>query len=139
MALQIAEYLEDSPFISGRSEWWPAVSSTSIVGSYRSDATVSLYDEDAMDWSPQISLGSNYFDRSVDIELETDQDLSDRIALIAKKYATDSLELNREDDARLQILNQIADLKYFRYSEDHWSLLKESYELVNELLEQPEK
>ena len=64
---------------------------------------------------------------------DIDQESEDRLVLLAKKYASENVTLNKEDEARLEMINQKMDLQYKRYSKEDWELLDEAKALINEL------
>lgn len=57
----------------------------------------------------------------------------DRMTLLSKKYASERVALNREDHARLEMINQEMDLKFPRYSVEDWGILDEAKSLLREL------
>ncbi len=71
-----------------------------------------------------------------DIEIHMDDDIkesSDRLILLAKKYASETANLSKEENARLEIINQRMDLRIPRYSAKDWKLLDEAKTLIDEL------
>lgn len=71
-----------------------------------------------------------------DIEIHMDYDIkesSDRLILLAKKYASETANLSKEENARLEIINQRMDLRIPRYSAKDWKLLDEAKTLIDEL------
>ena len=71
-----------------------------------------------------------------DIEIHMDDDIkesSDRLILLAKKYASETANLSKEENARLEMINQRMDLKIPRYSAKDWKLLDEAKTLIGEL------
>ena len=73
-------------------------------------------------------------DPSVDsIMDDLDQESEDRLVLLAKKYASENVTLTKEDEARLEMINQKMDLQYKRYSKEDWELLDEAKVLIDEL------
>ena len=70
-------------------------------------------------------------DESEDFEKATpDPDLSDRLALLVKKYADESTSLRKEDSARLGILNNRVDLKYSRYGDNDFETINEADDIL---------
>jgi hypothetical protein len=98
----------------------------------------SPYYESAMTWgeeSPTITgadSGLTIIDQ-IRTEIDNNEDAHDRVILLSKKYATESQFLNKEDGARLEILNQCIDLKYPRYTDRDLAALEEAEELLAEL------
>ncbi len=71
-----------------------------------------------------------------DIEIHMDDDIkesSDRLILLAKKYASETANLSKEENARLEMINQRMDLRIPRYSAKDWKLLDEAKTLIGEL------
>ncbi len=58
---------------------------------------------------------------------------SDRLILLAKKYASETANLSKEENARLEMINQRMDLRFPRYSAKDWKLLDEAKTLIGEL------
>lgn len=97
---------------------------------------VSPYYKDAMAWGkePQTVTGVDTISTVIDPrEAGDDEDAYDRVFLLSKKYATETLSLSKEDGARLEILNQSMDLKHPRYTEKDWAALEEAEKLLAEL------
>lgn len=69
---------------------------------------------------------------NVDDRVDEDQESRDRVALLAKKYASEKITLNKEDNARLEMITQKIELKYPRYSTSDWNLLDEAADIINE-------
>lgn len=61
-----------------------------------------------------------------------DQDAHYRMVLLAKKYASEKIILSKEDNARLEMINQKMDRRYPRYSAKDWQLLDEAKALIEE-------
>lgn len=94
----------------------------------------SPYSQDAMWWeTEQPSVGESYFTKTFDEPNDFDQDAYDRVILLAKKYASERVGLNKEDHARLEMLNSTMDLKYPRYTEGDFRVLDEAEELLEEI------
>lgn len=82
--------------------------------------------------------GQQTFQREVPVEFPespelADRDNEDRLALLSVKYANNTIELSREDRARLEILNEIADKKNPRYDLEDLKVLKKAMSLVEQL------
>ncbi len=99
----------------------------------------SLYHQTAMDWgkneedqsgSSCANLSLPQFDFDAD---DVDEESNDRVLLLAKKYASEKVFLSKDDNARLEMINQKMDLRYPRYSTQDWELLDEAKALINEL------
>ena len=99
----------------------------------------SLYHQTAMDWgkNEEAPSGSSFANLSLpQIDFDTDdvdEESSDRVILLAKKYASEKVFLSKDDNARLEMINQKMDLRYPRYSTQDWELLDEAAALINEL------
>ncbi len=101
------------------------------------DKGVSPYDRESMNWvTPssftQGSIGG--LNPVIANDDAYDEDTADRILLLAKKYATESVSLDREDGARLEILNQSVDIENPRYSKEDWQALSDAEVFLAELL-----
>lgn len=64
--------------------------------------------------------------------VDEDQDAHYRMILLAKKYASEKIILSKEDNARLEMINQKMDRRYPRYSAKDWQLLDEAKALIDE-------
>ena len=112
--------------------WMYPVTPTEKVTEEKSEE--SPYSQDAMWWATeQPSVGESYFIKTFDEPNDFDQDVYDRVTLLAKKYASERVGLNKEDHARLEILNSTMDLKYPRYTEEDFRALDEADELLKEI------
>ncbi len=69
---------------------------------------------------------------NIDDHVDDDQESRDRVMLLAKKYASEKITLNKEDNARLEMITQKMELKYPRYSTSDWNLLDEAADIINE-------
>ena len=67
------------------------------------------------------------------IDIDIDIEACDRVTLLAKKYASESVRLDKEDNARLEMLNYTMDLKYPRYTAQDFKTLDEAEELLKEI------
>ena len=99
----------------------------------------SPYDRNRMEWGENESDASgavvinatspphiaNYVD-------DADQESNARLTLLAKKYASERTCLSREDNARLEMINQRMNRSYPRYSTKDWELLDEAEILLSE-------
>lgn len=110
-----------------------------------------LDEKNATDWdddkvNPSGSLSEGYTDVSNVYVIENDpvmdiikddseQESNDRLVLLAKKYASENVTLNKEDNARLEMINQTMELKFPRYSTEDWKVIEEAKVLVNELID----
>ena len=94
----------------------------------------SPYSQDAMWWeAEQPSVGESHLTKTLYEPSHFDQDAYDRVTLLAKKYASERVELNKEDHARLEMLNSTMDLKYPRYTREDFRVLDEAEELLKEI------
>ena len=99
----------------------------------------SPYHQNTMDWgkNEEDPSGSSFTNLSlpqIDIDADdVDEESYDRVILLAKKYASEKVNLSKEDNARLEMINQKMDLRYPRYSTKDWELLDEAKTLINEL------
>ncbi len=98
-----------------------------------------LYHQTAMDWgkNEEEPSGSSFANLSLpqfDFDADdVDEESNDRVILLAMKYASERVILSKEDNARLEMINQKMDLRYPRYSTEDWGLLDEAKTLINEL------
>ena len=65
-----------------------------------------------------------------------EQESFDRLVLLAKKYVSEKVKLTKEDDARLEMINQKMDQQYPRYTARDWELIDEANSLIDELSNQ---
>ena len=93
-----------------------------------------------MDWSENENnaSGSSFINHifTSGIEIHTDDDNQEsinRLILLAKKYASETANLSKEENARLEMINQSMDLRFPRYSAKDWKLLDEAKTLIGEL------
>ncbi len=97
------------------------------------------YHQNFLDWQNENDASGRFaiFIRHLSDRHEADADpeLTDRLTLLAKKYASETVKLTKEDNARLEMLNQKVDLRYPRYSEADWKLIDEAQSLIVELSE----
>ena len=99
------------------------------------------YNEDSSYWGKNEEYASGSFTLNTSISFpdidndqdDFDQEAYDRVILLAKKYASDNVSLGKEDNARLQMINQKMDLKYPRYSAKDWQLLEDATDLIKKL------
>ena len=98
------------------------------------------YHQNTMDWGKNEEYASGSFSNNFVSHLHIDDDADDvdeescdRVILLAKKYASEKVNLSKEDNARLEMINQKMDLRYPRYSTKDWELLDEAKTLINEL------
>ena len=68
---------------------------------------------------------------------DADQESNARLMLLAKKYASERTFLSREDNARLEMINQRMDRSYPRYFTKDWELLDEAEILLREFSDTP--
>ncbi len=114
--------------------------STTLEGLSQEQRPQSPYYQNAMDWSKNEKYASGSFAINsvllphIDTDADDgDQESCDRVILLAKKYALEKVSLSKEDNARLEMINQKMDLKYPRYSDKDWELLDEAKTLLDEL------
>ena len=99
-----------------------------------------LYSHSSMNWSDrdEDASGSSaivpiLIMRTDNNAVEDEQEALDRVILLAKKYASINVKLSKEDNARLEMINQKMDLKFPRYSSRDWDLLEEAKSLISKL------
>ena len=120
----------------GFREWdeWESDEGTLIRGVTEERNEESLYSQDAMSWGiPRESGSYSTYVVCESIDIDIDIEACDRVTLLAKKYASESVRLDKEDNARLEMLNYTMDLKYPRYTAQDFKTLDEAEELLKEI------
>ena len=128
-----------TPSYSGRfntDNWkdWESDDGTLIGRETEERNEESLYSQDATAWS--MPVGSVYYSTHPFFELndiDIVQEANNRLTLLAKKYALERVNLDKEDNARLEMLNHTMDLKYPRYTAKDFEMLDEAEELLKEI------
>lgn len=128
------------PSYSPSNVWDKSPDHTAGVLEYEDAELKSPYDQPSIWWVNQSTSALIDFDVSpADQELSEiesrDVDLSDRLALLVKKYAVKSTALMKEDSARLAILNRRVDLKYSRYTESDFEVISEADNILQNFKE----
>lgn len=121
-------------------DWRP--SDSTKIGIWSLQIQRQSYYQNIMDWdkdeghpsgAPIIDqVDSDTVLSNIDDHVDDDQESRDRVMLLAKKYASEKITLNKEDNARLEMITQKMELKYPRYSTSDWNLLDEAADIINE-------
>ena len=119
--------------------WEPTDEATAAPSLPQKQPRQNPYQQNPMDWG----MNENYASGSSAIAIryrsefkndETiEQESFDRLVLLAKKYASENVKLAKEDDARLEMINQKMDRDNPRYTAKDWELIDEAYLLIDEL------
>lgn len=127
----------EEPSYSPRSVWDQDPDCTAGFLEVKNSGSQSPYARPSIWWINEFASAPVVIDFGVDDKetpesevISGDADLGDRLVLLVKKYAMESVALPKEDSARLGILNRRVDLKYSRYSDSDFAVLSEADDIL---------